>query len=186
MSTKPRADAERNRARVLEAARALFAERGDDVQMPEIARAAGVGVGTVYRHFPDRQALVEAAAEHRFAEIEEYARAHCFGEGSGLERYFRHVGELLSGDRGLTAAIDSARGRPGSEPRGGARGRLESVVAEVIAHDQAAGLLRADCAVSDVYLLVGALSSVIRAGSDWGRFLDLLLPALRDQVSTQH
>ncbi|OXM51262.1 TetR family transcriptional regulator [Amycolatopsis thailandensis] len=169
-----------------EAARALFAERGDDVQMPEIARAAGVGVGTVYRHFPDRQALVEAAAEHRFAEIEEYARTQCFGEDSGLERYFRYVGELLSRDRGLTAAIDSARGRPRSEPRGGARGRLEAVVAEVIAHDQAAGLVRPDCTVADVYLLVGALSSVIRTGSDWGRFLDLLLSALRDQLSTEH
>ncbi|MER6663775.1 TetR/AcrR family transcriptional regulator [Amycolatopsis japonica] len=180
MSTKPRADAERNRAKVVDAARALFAERGDDVQMPEIARAAGVGVGTVYRHFPDRQALVEAAAEHRFAEIEQYARAHCFGEDSGLERYFRYVGEVLAGDRGLTAAIDSARGRPGSEPRGSARERLETVVAEIIAHDQAAGRLRSDCTVADVYLLVGALSSVIRKGADWVRFLDLL----RDQLST--
>ncbi|WP_410581736.1 TetR/AcrR family transcriptional regulator [Amycolatopsis sp. lyj-108] len=137
-------------------------------------------MGTVYRHFPDRQALVEAAAEHRFAEIEQYVRAHCFGEDSDLERYFRYAGELLSRDRGLTAAIDSARGRPGSEPRGTARERLETVVAEVIAHDQAAGLLRSDCPVADVYLLVGALSSVIRKGGDWARFLDLL----RDQLST--
>ncbi|OXM46913.1 TetR/AcrR family transcriptional regulator [Amycolatopsis alba DSM 44262] len=171
---------------MVEAARTLFAERGDEVQMPEIARAAGVGVGTVYRHFPDRQALVEAAAERRFAEIEEYARANCFGEGSGLERYFRYVGELLSSDRGLTAAIDSARGRPGSEPRGAAREGLETVVAEVITHDQAAGLLRSDCTVADVYLLVGALSGVIRTGSDWVRFLDLTLSALRDQLSTEH
>lgn len=181
MSTgnKPRADAERNRARVVETARALFAERGDEVQLPEIARAAGVGVGTVYRHFPDRQALVEAAAEHRFAEIGEYARTHCLGEGSGLERYFRYVGDLLSRDRGLTAAIDSARGRAGSEPRGTARADLETAVADIIAHDQAAGVLRPDRTVGDVYLLVGALSAVIRTGSDWRRFLELVLPALR-------
>ena len=66
---KPRTDAERNRARVLEAARALFAEHGQDVQMTEVARVAEVGIGTLYRHFPTRQALIEAAAESRSAEL---------------------------------------------------------------------------------------------------------------------
>lgn len=185
MSTerKPRADAERNRARVVEAARALFAERGDEVQLPEIARAAGVGVGTVYRHFPDRNALVEAAAEHRFSEIERYARTRCLGARSGLRRYLEYVGDALSRDRNLSAAIEAARGSTGSEPRGRSRTRLETVVAQVIAQDQAAGVLRDDCTVGDVYLLVGCLSSVIRTGSgDWRRFLDLALHGLEPRT----
>ncbi|MCG3755188.1 TetR/AcrR family transcriptional regulator [Amycolatopsis sp. Poz14] len=180
MSTerKPRADAERNRARVLEAARVLLAEQ-DDVQLPEIARVAGVGVGTVYRNFPDRRALVEALAEQRFAEIAEYARKRCLDGKSGVKRYLRHVGEVLSGDRALSSAIETARGSAGSEPRGDALAELEIVVAQAIVADQAAGVLRADCTVGDVYLLVGCLSSVVRTGSgDWRRFLELALEGL--------
>lgn len=180
MERRPRADAERNRARVLEVARALFAERGDEVQLPEVARAAGVGVGTVYRHFPDQQALVEAAAEQRFADIEHYARTRCLDGRSGLKRYLHHVGEVLSQDRGLSAAIEAARNSAGNEPRGAARTSLETVVAQVIAQDQAAGVLRDDCTVGDVYLFVGCLSSVIRTGSgDWRRFLHVVLDGLR-------
>jgi AcrR family transcriptional regulator len=186
-SRRPRADAERNRTRVLEAARALFAERGDEVQLPEIARAAGVGVGTVYRHFPNRQALVEAAAEHRFAEIEEFARTSCLGgdPAQALARYLHHVGDVLSRDRGLTSAIEATRGSAGSEPRGEARARLEAVLEQVIERGRAAGGVRRDCTVGDVYLLAGCLSSVIRTGSgDWRRFLDLALDGLRPRSGT--
>src|SRR5882724_12044743 len=114
---RPRADAERNRQRVVETARALFAERGDEVQHAEIAREAGVGVGTVYRHFPTRQSLVEAAAERRFAEILEFARG-LDGEHDGLARYLEHVGVVLDTDRGLSAVIEAVRGSTESEPRG--------------------------------------------------------------------
>jgi AcrR family transcriptional regulator len=180
---KPRADVERNRARLLAAARALFAEQGTDVQVPELARAAGVGIGTVYRHFPTRQALVEAAAEHRFAEIEQYARTECLQRldpGDALAGYLRHVGEVLAGDRGLSAAIETARASAGSEPRGETRTRLESVIAEIIKRAQGAGAVRPDCTVADVYMLVGALSAVIRTNSgDWRRFLALVLDGLR-------
>ncbi|WP_246256849.1 TetR/AcrR family transcriptional regulator [Amycolatopsis anabasis] len=180
---KPRADAERNRARVLEAARALFTERGDAVQLPEVARAAGVGVGTVYRHFPTRSDLVEAAAEHRFAEILEFARAECLTDpdpARALPRYLRHVGEVLDHDRGLSASIEAARGSTGSEPRGETRERLEGVVGEIVDRARAAGALRPDCTVADVYLLTGCLSAAIRTGSgDWRRLLDLALDGLR-------
>jgi AcrR family transcriptional regulator len=175
---KTRADAERNRLRVLETARALFAERGDDVQMPELARAAGVGVGTVYRHFPTRGALIEAAAGQRFAEFAEFARTEC-GD-NGVARYLTHVGEVLANDRGLSAAVEAARGTSETEPRGAARTELEAAVAELIKEDQAAGTIRADATVADVYLLVGALSATIRTGSgDWHRLLDLALHGLR-------
>jgi AcrR family transcriptional regulator len=183
LGRKQRADAERNRHRVLEAARALFAERGDEVQHAEVARAAGVGVGTVYRHFPTRQALVEAAAEHRFAQILEFARTECLNgpdPGQGLARYLRHVGEVLDSDRGLSASIEAARGSAGSEPRGETRTQLEAVVATLIEQGRAAGTLNQDCAVADVYMIAGALSAVIRTGSgDWHRFIDIVLDGLR-------
>jgi AcrR family transcriptional regulator len=168
---------------VLAAARALFAERGDEVQMPEVAQAAGVGVGTVYRHFPTRQALVEAAAERRFAEIAEFARAECQDQvepGQGVARYLRHVGEVLAADRGLSVAVQAVRGAAESEPRGPARRELETVVAQLIQQDQAAGTLRQDVTTEDVYLLVGALSATIRTSSgDWRRLVDLALNGLR-------
>ena len=179
---KPRADAERNRLRILAAARELFTERGDEVQLPEVARAAGVGVGTVYRHFASQRELVEAAAELRFAEIAEFAGTVCLAEaepGQGLARYLHHVGEVLATDRGLSAAVEAARGTAGSEPRGDARRRLESAVAALIERDRSAGTLRADCTVGDVYLLVGALSATIRTGSgDWRRLLEIALAGL--------
>ncbi|MEA2405577.1 MAG: hypothetical protein QOE08_2224, partial [Thermoleophilaceae bacterium] len=72
--TKPlRADARRNRASVLEAARAAFADAGLDAQMDDVAARSGLGVGTVYRHFPTKDALVEALVEERFLELERIA-----------------------------------------------------------------------------------------------------------------
>jgi AcrR family transcriptional regulator len=182
---KQRADAERNRGRVLDAARTLFAERGDEVQHAEVARVAGVGVGTVYRHFPTRQALVEAAAEHRFAQILDFAHTECVGgpdPGQGLTRYLRHVGEVLDSDRGLSASIEAARGSTGSEPRGGTRTQLEAVVATLIEQGKAAGTLNQDCTVADVYMITGALSAVIRTRSgDWRRFVDVVIEGLRSR-----
>jgi AcrR family transcriptional regulator len=180
---RPRADAARNRARIVAAARALFAERGIEVQLPEVARAAGVGIGTVYRHFPAHADLVEAAAEHRFAEIEDFARTECLGRaepGQALARYLRHVGEVLSADRGLSASIEVVRRSAGSEPRGEARARLESVIGDLIARDRAAGTVRDDCTVGDVYMIVGAISATIRTGAgDWRRLLDITLDGLQ-------
>jgi AcrR family transcriptional regulator len=178
---RPRADAERNRRRVLDAARSLLAERGVQVQHAEVARAAGVGVGTVYRHFPTRQALVEAAAEQRFDEILGYARTASGADpGGGLARYLHHVGEVLAADRGLSAAVEAARGTATSEPRGDTRTRLEEAVRALVTAGQEAGTLAADTTVGDVYLLVGALSAVIRTGAgDWRRFLAIALAGLR-------
>ena len=69
-----RADARRNRERILKAARAVFAEQGTHSQIDDVARRAKVGVGTVYRHFPTKEALLEALLRERFEEIAGYAR----------------------------------------------------------------------------------------------------------------
>ncbi|MEV0296349.1 helix-turn-helix domain-containing protein [Nocardia sp. NPDC050710] len=151
--------------------------------MPELARAAGVGVGTIYRHFPTRRDLVEAAAEHRFAELAEYGRTECRRRpepGRGLEQYLTRVGEMLSGDRGLSSAIEAARGTSESEPRGAARSELDTAISALVEDGRAAGTLRPDATVRDVYMLVGGLSATIRTGSgDWRRFVDLALNGLR-------
>nr|WP_276514764.1 TetR/AcrR family transcriptional regulator [Nocardia transvalensis] len=165
----------------METARMLFAEKGSQVQLPEVARAAGVGIGTVYRHFPTLADLIDAAAEQRFDEIEAFARGLVEAEpGQGLVRYLHHVGETLAADSGLSAAIESARQSPGSAPRGASLTRLAAVLDDIIAGDRAAGTLREDCTTADVYLLVGAISATVRTGSgDWRRLVDLALDGLR-------
>lgn len=179
---KPRADVVRNRARVLAAARVLFSRHGVAVQMHEVAAEAGVGIGTVYRHFSSRDELIEAAAEQRFAEIEEFAQAECLtdSEGQGLIRYLRHVGEVLERDQGLTVAIESVRGFRTSAPLAEARAHLQEALARLIEQGRDAGVVRDDCVVSDAYMITGSISAVIRTGSgDWRRLLELTFEGLR-------
>ncbi len=152
------------------------------MQLPEVARAAGVGIGTVYRHFPAQSDLIEAAAEQRFAEIEAFARTECLraAPGYAIRTYLTHVGELLAADRGLSAAIESSRRTTTSEPRGDTLTRLADALALLIESDRAAGALRPDLTPADIYLLVGALSAAIRTGSgDWRRLLELTLTGIQ-------
>jgi AcrR family transcriptional regulator len=124
--------------------------------MPEVARSAGVGIGTVYRHFPTRQALA---------------------------RSVRHAGQVLSEGRGLSASVAATVGS--SAPRGEMLAQLRHAVEALIEPDQAAGTLRADVTVADVYLPVGGLSGIIRTGSgDWRRFIDLALTGLRPRADS--
>ncbi|MGK8510635.1 hypothetical protein ACRS5S_22195 [Nocardia asiatica] len=136
-------------------------------------------------HFPTHADLNEAAAEQRFAEIEQFARTECprAEPGAGLARYLHHVGAVLAADRGLSAAIEAARQSSGSEPRGASRTGLEAAMGELLERDRAAGTLRDDCAVADVYLIVGAMSATIRAGSgDWRRLVNIVLDGLRPRA----
>jgi AcrR family transcriptional regulator len=175
---KPRHDAERNRARVLEAARALFAEHGYDVQMSEVARAAEVGIGTLYRHFPTRQALIEAAADSRAAEILAFARAECLTDPSqGIARFLGHVGEVLAGDRGLSEAIETAMGS--TEPRGETRTALLAAADELVGQAKAAGVIGAEVTAADLNMIVCGLAAVIRNGAgDRRRYIEIALGGL--------
>jgi AcrR family transcriptional regulator len=178
---RPRADAERNRARVLAAARALFAEHGDNVQMADVARAAGVGMGTVYRHFPDRQALILAAAEQRFAEVLEFVRTECLQDADpqrALAGFLRRIGEAVSDDQGLSAALEATMGT--TEPRGRTRELYHGVAATLVERARAAGTIRPDSTVADLVLIVHGLVGVIRhRDGDWHRYLELALDGLR-------
>ncbi|GAA1773416.1 helix-turn-helix domain-containing protein [Nonomuraea bangladeshensis] len=177
---KTRTDAERNRDRVLEAARALFAESGHDVQMSEVARAAGVGVGTLYRKFPTREALIEAIAEHRAAEIVATARRLTDADdpAQGLSGFLYHVGEVLAGDRGMSEVIEKAMGS--AEPRGESREALLAVVAELIDQARVRGTVGQDVTAGDVNMVICGLAAVIRnAAGDWRRYIEVTLDGLR-------
>ena len=106
--TRPlRADARRNRDRVLEAALAAFGTEGSDVSLDEIARRAGVGAGTVYRHFPTKEALFEAVVFDRIGELVEEARALLDDPDPG--RAFSSFAERLACEGALKRAISSKR-----------------------------------------------------------------------------
>ncbi|MFJ9853966.1 TetR/AcrR family transcriptional regulator [Streptomyces sp. NPDC101150] len=178
---RPRADAERNRTRVLNAAREVFRARGDEAQMPEVARAAGVGVGTVYRHFPSRAALIAAVGEQRQAEIVEFGRTACLPcaeAAEGLAAYIQHIGEALSAERGLSASIEAAFGS--TEPTGEGRARAEGIAAQLLARGQEEGTVRADAEVADVVMIVCGLAAVIRNDAgDWRRYVRNACAGLR-------
>ncbi len=108
VEVKQRADARRNRERILTAAREQFAEHGLDVQMGQIARAAEVGVGTVYRHFPTKEHLLQALADERFARFAEKATEalHDPDSWQGFCELMRHCAKVTATDRALSEAMD--------------------------------------------------------------------------------
>lgn len=177
---KTRADAGRNRARVLEVAGELFAEHGDEVQMAEVARTAGVGVGTVYRHFPTRGALIEAVAEQRFVAILAFARERCLPEPDArraLRCFLGHVGEVHERGRALSGAIEAALGH--TAPLGAVRTELEELGGALLERGKADGVIRPDATVGDLYMIVGALAAVSRQDiGDWRRFVEITLDGL--------
>src|ERR1700716_400947 len=126
-----RRDAERNRQRILEAASVVFAERGLRGSHDDIARAAGVGVGTVYRRFPDKEQLIDALFEARVEEIADGARAAVENPdpGDALVDFLMRTQELQSKDRGLKEIV--LGGARGAARASAARSLIAPVVAQV-------------------------------------------------------
>jgi len=111
---RPRADAVRNRARVLEAAKALFSTGGPQASLEAVAREAGVGIGTLYRHFPTREALFEAVYRREVEQLVELAGqlAGCPDPVAALRRWLRANVEFVATKKGMAAAL--ALAAPGS------------------------------------------------------------------------
>ena len=179
-----RADAADNRRRILEAARAVFAERGIDAPLDEIARRAGVGNATLYRRFPTRDLLVAAVFEARVAE---YADATTEALGapdpwSGFCEFAQRVFAMQAADRGLSDVLTmTARATARLEEL---RQRAYSDFAELVRRAQATGKLRADFVPEDFILLVLANQGVLRGTGEaaplaWQRFLALVLDGCR-------
>jgi AcrR family transcriptional regulator len=181
-----RRDAERNRRRILAAAADAFAEGGLAVTMDEIARRAGVGVGTVYRRFPDKELLIEALFEQRIDELVALAEAAREDADSfaGIVRFFESFLSVQASDRGLKEVLLGTR--RGATRIVRARDRIAPVVEELVARAQAAGGLRPDVAASDLGLIQLMLGSVIDSTHDvdpeaWRRMLAIVLDGLRPQ-----
>ena len=157
-----RADAVRNRARVLEAARAAFAAEGLAVPLDEIARRAGVGAGTVYRHFPTKEALFEAVIADQLAALAEDAEARAAGGGDPGEQFFTFFATVIEdGTRkaDLADALTSAGVRLRQETLASA-GRLQQALAALLEGAQRAGAVRPDVDTMDLHALAaGALAA---------------------------
>ncbi|MER6327823.1 TetR/AcrR family transcriptional regulator [Streptomyces sp. NPDC001034] len=184
-ATRPRADALRNRERIVTAAREMFVEHGPDVPLDEIARRAGVGNATLYRNFPDRDALVRevvCSVMDRTAEAAERALTETGDAFAALEHFVHACAdERISA---LCPMVSSTfdRHHPDLEA---ARERVESLVAEVMGRAVTAGQLRSDVGVGDLMIAVAQLSRP-PAGTDCPRgdrfvhrHLQLLLDGLR-------
>jgi AcrR family transcriptional regulator len=179
-----RSDAADNRRRIVAAARAVFAERGLDAPLDEIARRADVGRATLHRRFPTRDALVAAAFEDRMAEYAEAAEAALRERDpwSGFRGFVERVCAMQARDRGardvLTMSFPHAKGLEE------VRDRAYRDFVELIRRAQAAGQLRADFVPEDLVMLQMANAGLIRglgehAPSAWRRFVALVLDGCR-------
>ena len=185
-----RADARRNRERVLDAARAAFADGGLDVQMDDVAARSGVGVGTVYRHFPTKDALVEALVEERFRQIAEIVRASLAEADprEGFSTFLWGAAELHANDRALS---EIAAARPGVMPEIGQRQEeLPGLMRKLIARSQDAGALRPDFSYEDIPMLMCGIGRAMEqagaadGGERWRRFVTLLADGLATSTPT--
>jgi AcrR family transcriptional regulator len=194
-SSKPkpkplRADAARNRARVLDAAHKCFAEHGVDAQMDDIAAAAGVGVGTVYRHFSTKEALLEGLTFDYFeAQCELARRAAEIGDPwEGFTTYVREGAGIMASSRGLAEVISD---RPdlmqaaavAADVRHGLFGLIEGVIGRA----QEAGALRADFELEDIPMIMCSIGSLHATGKGggWRRLLDIVIDGLRAPGSAE-
>jgi AcrR family transcriptional regulator len=175
--TRPlRADARRNRDRVLEAARAAFGAEGSDVSLDEIARRAGVGAGTVYRHFATKEALFEAVVFDRMEELVEEGRALLDDPdpGRAFSCFIERLGREGARKRDLVEALayDGIHLQLGEAPILRA---LTDVLAELLRRAQLAGTVRSDINVDDVVAhLTGAAYAICHSGADEERTRRLL------------
>jgi AcrR family transcriptional regulator len=179
-----RRDAERNRQRILEAASKAFNERGLEVGLDEIARYAGVGVGTVYRRFRTKEELVEALFMNRLDEVAAIAddAFEAADPWSGLVSFMERMAELMAGDLGLRQMLMFAA--YGRDLVAIARQRNAPLVERLVQRAQAAGQLRADVRPTDIPFIVFMLTEATRlvnaANPDiWRRYLTLILDGMR-------
>jgi AcrR family transcriptional regulator len=187
--SKPlRADARRNREAVIAAAREVFAEQGREAQMDDVARRAKVGVGTVYRHFPTKEALIEALAVDSFAKLVAIGREALTVEDpwEAFVDVLWRGGEVMAGDRALTEVVMST---PGAMEAGAhASGEVVAVMEQVLRRAQDAGRLRPDVITDDLGMLMCGLGSATRKAhacpDSWRRHLQILIDGLRADAAS--
>jgi AcrR family transcriptional regulator len=178
-----RADARRNHERILESARIVFAQAGPDAQIDDVARHAGVGVGTVYRHFPTKEALLAELVRQKFRLFADRAREALAEDGEPfalLEGLMRRNAETAAEDAGIQYAV----ARAGEQAWSHAQAEQDELIAltgELIDRARREGTIRRDVEATDIGMLMCGVCSTMgsRSDFDWRRHLDLVLDGLR-------
>jgi len=182
-----RADARRNRERILESARQVFAECGADAQIDDVARHARVGVGTVYRHFPTKEALMVELVRQQFRLFADRAREALEeledddASFTALEAVMRRNAETTASDAALRYVLTAAGQHIWDQARDEQQD-LMSATEELLGRARSAGKVRADARSSDVGMLMCGVCSTmgrIAPGFDWRRHLELAIDTLR-------
>lgn len=184
-----RADAARNRAAIVEAARAVFAEHGLDAPLDDIARLAGTGNATLYRRFPTRGDLVEAVFAERMAEHLEAVQSSLADPDpwEGFASYFRAAAAMQARDRGIADLVTMDLST--APEIGRLRAEAFDGLVKVVDRAHAAGVLRADFTTQDVVVVLMANAGLVErahgiAGDASARLIHVLLDGFRADAAT--
>ncbi len=182
---KPRADARRNRESLLEAAKAAFAEVGAEASLEEIARRAGVGIGTLYRHFPTRDAVVEAVYRREVQQLADAAPRliESMAPAEALRAWMRLFIDYVAAKRVIAPALKSLVGG-GSALYADSSARISEAMALLVERAQASGDVRPSAAAADLLrALIGF--AYVTSAPDWEasarRLIDLMIDGLRSE-----
>jgi len=180
-----RRDAQRNRDAILAAARQVFCDQGLEAPLEEIARRAGVGIGTLYRHFPSRVDLLDAVLAdivHAHVEVAEQALAND-DAWDGFASYLEETCRLQAANRGINDAMGMRF--PRATTVEATKARLFELVAQVVSRAQQSGQLRADLTLEDLAFVTWANTRILQASraasapDAWHRHLSFLLDGFR-------
>jgi AcrR family transcriptional regulator len=184
-----RADARRNREAVIAAAKRLFADEGLDAQIPDVAKAAKVGVGTVYRHFPTKEDLIAALAAERFERLAEKAREGIAADDpwEGLCEFIRFSAQIQADDRGLCEVMGS---RPEVMADSAYAVGLDELCDRLVKRAQRSGDLRKDLDWEDIPMIACSLGRITPAEQGpavgrWPRLVEILIDGLRAPGSSK-
>ena len=182
-----RADARRNRQAVIDAASKLFTEQGLDAQMPDVARAANVGVGTVYRHFPTKDQLIAAIASQHFDRMAERGREdlELADPWEGISDFIRFAIQIQADDRGLCEIMSS---RPELMDTAARAAGLPELCDKLVKRAQQSGQLRSDLDWEDIPMIACGIGHITQGGPPpsvgrWPRLVELILDGLRAPAS---
>jgi AcrR family transcriptional regulator len=186
LDNKPslRADARRNHDKIIAGARIVFARDGAAAQMEDVARASAVGVGTVYRHFPTKEALMTELVRRTFESFAETAREALSGGGEPFEALadaMRRDSELVAGDAAAQQAMMGA-GAQVWEGTSAERRQLEELMQQLVERAQRAGTMRPDVSAHDVPMIMCGVCATMGHTAkkfDWRRHLELAIDSLR-------
>lgn len=178
-----RKDAARNRALLVQAAREVFAERGLEASLDDVAHHAGLGVGTAYRHFANKYELAQAILAEAIEQVLEMAERAAEAEDpwDGIVAFLEGAAEMQSSDRGLREVM---MGVHDAEQMEQINDRLSAPLRSMVERAKGAGRIRPDVEVTDLGVVVLMLCTVADVTSDaapglWRRYLPMLLDGLR-------